>query len=148
MDKVTKELLDKEDAEHDLLVQPREIDKDMRRLARIGLEHEMKVKLIEVEVNKISLQPGDVLMTKVKGPDFKDDEVVQMLGESLRKVFPNNKVGVLYLDGNDIDFTVVSANEAEKLKQENSENNACSPANYCVDCNCGKKALAEGSAND
>ena len=37
MDKVTIDLLDKLDQEHDLLIQPREIDRDMRRLARIGL---------------------------------------------------------------------------------------------------------------
>lgn len=30
-------LLDKEDSEHDQLVQPREIDKQLRRLARVGL---------------------------------------------------------------------------------------------------------------
>lgn len=39
-DKVTIELLDKLDTEHDKLVQPRECDRDMRRLARIGLQHD------------------------------------------------------------------------------------------------------------
>lgn len=42
MDKVTLEVLDKMDSEHDKLVCPREFDKDMRRLARIGLLAELQ----------------------------------------------------------------------------------------------------------
>jgi len=98
-----------------------------------------KVKLLEVDVNKISLKPGDVLLVKVKGPDFEDDEVCRSLGESLRKVFPNNKVGVLSLEDNSIDLTVITAEEAEKLKEENSEEKACNKTKTCDDCDCGKK---------
>lgn len=119
-----------------------------------------KISLLEIEVNKISLKPGDVLLAKVKGPDFKDDAVCEALGQSLRAVFPNNKVGVLYVEDNSIDLTVISEETAEIIKSveeakqmiadqhvknsENSENKACNPTNYCVDCNCGKKAVAEG----
>lgn len=102
-----------------------------------------KVSLLEIEVNKISLKPGDVLLAKVKGPDFKDDAVCEALGQSLRSVFPYNRVGVLYVEDNDIDLTVITTEEGEKLKQENSENNACNTTSYCVDCNCGKKLNQE-----
>lgn len=45
--KVTVELLDKLDAEHDQLVQPKALDKDVRRLARIGLERESKEVMVQ-----------------------------------------------------------------------------------------------------
>jgi hypothetical protein len=38
--KITAELLDRLDAEHKQLVQPRAFDKELRRLARIALESE------------------------------------------------------------------------------------------------------------
>lgn len=104
------------------------------------MSEEQKVNLLEVEVNKISLQPGDVLLAKVKGPDFKNEEVCEALKHSLKQVFPNNKVGVLFLEDNQIDFTVISQETGEVLKEiYKSEESSCNTGNYCVDCNCGKK---------
>lgn len=108
------------------------------------MSEEKKVSLLEVEVNKISLKPGDVLLAKVRGQDFRDDAVCEALKDALKSVFPNNKIGVLFLEENQIDLTVISqetANllQAESEKQANSENKACNNQNTCANCDCGKK---------
>src|ERR1035437_10407161 len=108
------------------------------------MSEEKKFNLIDVEVNKISLQPGDVLLAKVKSPDFKDDEVCETLKSTLRAAFPNNKVGVLFLEENQIDFTVISQEVAQILEkasngEETVKETPCNTQKTCVDCNCGKK---------
>lgn len=100
---------------------------------------ETKVNLVEVEVNKLSLQPGDVLLAKVAGEAFKDEEVCNALAESMRKVFPNNRVGVLYLEGNQIDLTVISQEQARAIENAiEPEKTVCKSTNVCDDCSCGK----------
>lgn len=109
------------------------------------MSEEKKFNLLEVEINKISLQPGDVLLAKCKGPDFEDQETCEALKHSLQSVFPNNKIGVLFMQGNEIDFSVITQETAQALeKASKPEESSCNAQNYCVDCNCGKKALAEG----
>lgn len=104
-----------------------------------------EVKLLEVEINKISLKPGDVLLVKVDGPDFADPDTCDALQASLKKVFPNNDIGVLYMQGNTIDLSVISQETAVALeKVSNGEEKACNTTNYCDNCSCGKKELAEG----
>lgn len=56
--KITKEYLDKADAEHEQLIQPKELDKEMRRLARLGLELE-KCKDDIVKVQHEEAKRGD-----------------------------------------------------------------------------------------
>ncbi len=43
---IDEKLLDRLDAEHELLVQPRAIDKEMRRLARMGLWAESNLETV------------------------------------------------------------------------------------------------------
>jgi hypothetical protein len=113
-----------------------------------------EVNILEVEINKISLKPGDVLLAKVTGPDFKDDEVCDSLAQTLRKAFPSNKVGVLYVQDNTIDFSVISQETVEAVESASkgtnkvSEESTCNTQNYCDNCNCGKKAKAEESTNE
>ena len=108
--------------------------------------NEIKANLLEVEINKINLKPGDVLLAKVKGPDFKDEEVCEALKESLKSVFPNNRIGVLFLEENQIDFSLISSETAQELeKLSKPQENTCNTTNYCDNCSCGKKELAEGS---
>ena len=92
----------------------------------------MEIKLNEVEVQKLNLQPGEVLVVKVKSNDFNDHSMSQ-LGSGLRRIFPNNKVVVLGVEpeGN-IDLTVAKGSEYPETQ-------------YCTDCNCGKKAAYEGT---
>ena len=105
---------------------------------------ENKVNLLEVEINKISLQPGDVLLAKVKGPDFENEEVCEALKHSLKSVFPNNRIGVLFVEHNEIDFTVITQETAKALEKASKlEESTCNTQNYCVDCNCGKKKKTE-----
>src|SRR5580704_7167881 len=112
-------------------------------------EETKKVGLIEIEVNKISLNPGDVLLAKVSGPDFAEQEVCEAFKESLKSVFPNNRIGVLFLDKNQVDISVISQETAQALENVlNSENNACNSANFCNNCSCGKKEAALGQPLD
>jgi hypothetical protein len=102
------------------------------------------IRVFEVEINKINLKEGDVLLAKVKGPDFDNEETCEGLKHSLQRVFPNNKIGVLFMQGNEIDFTVISQDVAKALeKVSKSEESTCNPVSTCVDCNCGKKTKAE-----
>lgn len=109
---------------------------------------ETKTVFNEVEINKINLQSGDVLLLKVKGPDFQNDEVCKSLQKSFKDIFPNNKIGVLYLEENSIDISVISQEHAELIQKrsdaiDSPQEKACNTENYCVDCNCGKKIKAE-----
>jgi hypothetical protein len=102
------------------------------------MSEEVKVKLVEVDINRISLQPGDVLLAKVKGLDW-SDETIEELGLVLRKAFPNNKVGVFNVEQNQIDFDVISQQAAEVLKTSVTEESSCNTTKFCDDCSCGKK---------
>jgi hypothetical protein len=76
-----------------------------------------------VEVQRVGLKPGDVLMVTVKNDDL-SQESVNALRMQLETVFPNNKVFVFAMGTtDDVKISVVSQSEAS----------------YCSDCNCGKK---------
>lgn len=93
----------------------------------------MDITLKEVEVNKISLKPGDVLVVKMKGEDF-DTYHLQGFGENLRQLFPNNKVVVLGMDeGHSIEFEAINKDLANSAVGCNTD------LGYCNDCSCGKK---------
>lgn len=85
-----------------------------------------------VEVQRVGLQPGDVLMVTVKNDDL-SQESVDGLRSQLQIVFPGNKVFVFAMGtSDDVQLAVVS--------QAVGESYGCNtPAGYCEDCNCGKK---------
>src|ERR1035437_9776449 len=111
---------------------------------------EQKINLIEVEINKISLKPGDVLLAKVSGPEFQSDEVCEALQRSLKKVFPNNAIGVILLEKETIDFTVISQEVAEEMVKEHLneekapeiEESPCNSGKSCLNCKCGDKEVS------
>ncbi len=90
-----------------------------------------EIKFNEVDVQKLNLQPGEVLVIKVKSDDF-DQASMQHLGQGMRAIFPNNKVLVLGVEKEgSIDLTIAKGSEYPET-------------NYCNDCSCGKKAAYEG----
>lgn len=82
-----------------------------------------QIKINEIEVQKINLQPNDVLMVTVQHEDA-DEQSMLALKETLTSLFPNNKIMLfsLGLEGY-VKFTVASQSQK----------------NYCDDCDCGKK---------
>lgn len=99
----------------------------------------MEVKLNEVEVTKLNLQPGEILMVTLKNDDV-DAESMNALAEGLRKFFPANKVAVMNVgkDG-DLRFQTLAAAMAPDLSC------SASTVGYCGDCNCGKREQIEGA---
>lgn len=90
----------------------------------------IELSIKEIEVAKLNLQPGDTLAVTIKS-DGLDEYILQALKDNFKIAFPNNRVLLFGVGENDdIKFTAIS---------EIKENNACSPTQYCVDCNCGKK---------
>jgi hypothetical protein len=101
----------------------------------------MEVKLTEVEVQKINLTQGDVLVCTIKSDEITASSM-NHLGEQLRTFFPNNKVIVMGVGSEgDIKFTVAKDAAVSDTKS------GCGPepANYCSDCSCGKKEAFERS---
>jgi len=65
--------------------------------------------LKEVEVSKLNLQPGDVLTVKLRGEDFDSIEIIDSLRDTMKNIFPNNKVIVFRVsDENTMELGVVS----------------------------------------
>jgi hypothetical protein len=91
-----------------------------------------------IELTKLNLQPGDTLAITVKSDDMNGDSI-NALKKGMEQNFPNNKILIFGLGLNDsLQFTALSEG-----KLEISENKGCNSANYCVDCNCGKKESYE-----
>ena len=94
----------------------------------------MEITIKEVEVAKINLIPGDVLVVTIKSDDV-DEEILSKVGESFSKVFPNNQVGLFALGKDDeIKFSVTTS----------LQKSGCGTQSYCMDCSCGKKEQTEG----
>lgn len=101
-------------------------------LERIEELENMEIKLNEVDVQKLNLQSGEVLVVKVKSDQMHAD-AMQSLSKGLRGVFPNNKVVVLSVENDgSIDLTVAKESEYPST-------------NFCNDCSCGKKQAYEGT---
>lgn len=91
-----------------------------------------------VEVQRVGLQTGDVLMVTVKNDDLNQASVDQ-LRKQLQLVFPDNKVFVFAMGtSDDVQLSIVSQPEKE----------GCSTTNYCNDCNCGKKEAATSPVDE
>lgn len=92
-----------------------------------------------VEVQRLNLQAGDVLMVTVKNDDL-NQASVDALRRQLELVFQNNKVFVFAMGTNDdVQLSVVSQSENPVASS--------SPVGYCSDCTCGKKEQAIGDSN-
>ena len=104
---------------------------------QIGTETEelgrMQVGFDVVEVQRVGLKEGDVLMVTVKNDDM-SQAALDALRYQLSLVFPSNKVFIFGMGtGDDVKFTAVSKEEVAKLEN----------VGYCSNCNCGKKERAE-----
>lgn len=92
----------------------------------------MELKINEVEVQKLNLQPGDVLVVKVRSDEIEGSDIRQ-LSVGLKDIFKNNKVVVLAVgESGQIDLTIAKESEYPQV-------------NYCTDCSCGKKTAYEGT---
>jgi hypothetical protein len=99
-----------------------------------GFQPSMQYGFDVVEVQRVNLQAGDVLMVTVKNDDL-SQESVDMLRKQLQLVFPDNKVFVFAMGtSDDVQLSVVSQSQNPVAE--------CSPVGYCNDCDCGKKAQA------
>ncbi|CAM6004864.1 unnamed protein product [Sphagnum balticum] len=87
-----------------------------------------------VEVQRVGLQPGDILMVTVKNDDLSQDSV-DSLRNQLQAVFPNNKVFVFAMGTSD-DVQLKIINDSNPLAIQSNPG-------YCSDCDCGKKATSE-----
>lgn len=84
------------------------------------------IKINEIEVTKLNLQPGDTLAVTIKSDDL-DEHILNHLKAQFKIAFPDNRVLLFGLGSkDDIKFTAIS----EATPQV---------ASYCVDCDCGKK---------
>ena len=93
------------------------------------MSEDSKIVIKEVEVQKINLNPSDVLMVNVHHDDV-DEESLRLLLKQLKSAFPNNKVAVFAMGSEGtIRFTVASQSEVL----------------YCSNCNCGKKEEVENA---
>ena len=82
-----------------------------------------ELKINEIEVQKLNLQPNDVLMVTVQHKDA-DEESLIALKNTLLGIFPNNKIMLFSLASEGyVKFSVVGQTQK----------------NYCDDCDCGKK---------
>jgi hypothetical protein len=91
-----------------------------------------------VEVSRVNLQPGDVLMVTVKNDDL-SQESVDGLRKQLQYVFPANKVFVFAMGtSDDINLSIVSEAVGKPV-------DCADPVSYCSNCNCGKKESANGT---
>ena len=93
----------------------------------------MEFTLKEIEVTKLSLQPGDILSVTIKSDEI-DESQINGIKEGLSKYFPKNQVVIFGLGPDDeVRFTT--------LNQPSSF--GCGTQSYCSDCTCGKKEQAE-----
>lgn len=98
----------------------------------------MEITLKEVEVQKLNVMPGDVLIFKFKGEI--DEYQMKAFGAQLRKLFPDNKVVVLGLDDDqDIELTVLENRVSIASTDQPGQADCAVPTSYCDSCACGKK---------
>lgn len=102
-----------------------------------------EVKFNEVDVQKLNLQPGEVLIVTVRS-DEADEASVNGLSKGLKNIFPNNKVVVFSVGASDgIDLTV-ARNMSQDSEVQQRPGCGPTPADYCDNCSCGKKEAYEG----
>lgn len=89
----------------------------------------MELTLKEIEVQKLSVQPGDVIIATVKGEYFEENsEAADQLRQALAEAFKDKQVKVVVMqlpDDHDVKFSITQSQ----------------PLSYCSDCSCGKKPI-------
>jgi hypothetical protein len=86
-----------------------------------------------VELQRVSLQPGDALMVTVKNDDM-DHASMNALRSALKDVFPDNKIFVFGMGtADDVKLSIIGQESVAKTEN----------VGYCNNCNCGKKERAE-----
>lgn len=76
-------------------------------------EQTLQIGFDVVEVQKVNLGPGDILMVTIKNDDVSQASAKQ-LQEALEGLFPKNKIFVLCMGTNDdVKFSVATKEEAE-----------------------------------
>ncbi len=90
-----------------------------------------EIKINEVDVQRLNLQPGEVLIVKVKSDDI-NEASLNALSQGFKSILTNNKVVVMAVGSEgSIDLTVAKETEYPAV-------------NFCTDCACGKKDAYEG----
>lgn len=102
-------------------------------LARIEELEMAELKIVEAEVHRLALKEDEVLIVKVRSDEISEADL-HNLGEGFKQILKNKNVVVLGCAKDDqIDLTVGKISEYPQVN------------NYCSDCSCGKKAVAEGT---
>lgn len=87
------------------------------------MDEQTVINVVNVEINRLNLQPGEVLMVTLKSEET-DMSFLSDFRNGIQKLLPNNKVGVIGLNPKDsLQITIVKPEETS----------------YCSDCTCGKK---------
>jgi hypothetical protein len=93
----------------------------------------MEITFKEVEVTKLNLQPGEILVATIKSDDVDMASLTTLRGQ-IQMAFPNNKV---FLFG-------ISLDDEVRFSIMKDSTPSCGTQSYCADCNCGKKEQMEG----
>lgn len=71
-----------------------------------------EIQINEVEVNKLTLAPGDILVVKIKSDEIEQSDI-QAFGDRFKKLLPNNHVVVLGIDTTgDIQLTTIGKDDS------------------------------------
>jgi hypothetical protein len=102
----------------------------------------------EVELTRVNLQPGDVLMVKIYADDI-TPEHLKGLKAQLKVLFPDNKIILLALPiGSKIEMDVLDMRPVNPLAIPAGvtpvDLSCAEPTAYCNSCGCGKKERIEG----
>lgn len=102
------------------------------------MDQKVEVNIVQADVQKLMLRPGDALIVKVKS-DTVTQEAMDALSQELRDRFKGHQILVFALPvGEDIELT--------RLQMPEYTASDCSaPTSYCSSCNCGKKERIEGN---
>jgi hypothetical protein len=98
-----------------------------------------EIKINEIDVQKLNMSPGEILVVKLKGNQFLNGDAMNSLQNGLASLLPNNKIVILGIPENHyLEMQVVSGS---------SESVGCGtePSQYCGDCNCGKRETYEAA---
>lgn len=90
------------------------------------------VKFAFAELTRLNLEPGEVLIIKIKSKEFYEESFSYFQRE-FQKAFPKNKVSVIYI-GESEEITFQTIKSMSKCDEES--------IGYCNNCNCGKREMA------
>jgi hypothetical protein len=86
---------------------------------------EMETIVRQIDLQKLSLGPGDVLVVKLKGDCFTESNM-DSLKAGFSNLFPNNKIVILCTpEGNEIELTAIENEGYTNIEQD------CCGCNQC-----------------